>query len=135
MKVPPVRTVFYPRPHSLLCRTLYSASVFKQTLITTHFMCRILTQLSMGLPRQTLQQPRNENCIGQLSTLMLLHTARCNRQLVRSTSRSHTSRPCRLSTGGAGMDAESLADSDSHVTFLPSNLRAKRKYGYLYYLL
>jgi hypothetical protein len=63
MKVPPVRTVFYPRSPSLLCRKLYSASSFLQTHITTHFMCRILTQLSMGLPRQTLQQPRNEVCI------------------------------------------------------------------------
>jgi hypothetical protein len=61
MTVPPVRTVSYPRPHSLLCRTLYSASVFLQTLLTTHSMCRILTQLSMGLPRQTLPTTTKRN--------------------------------------------------------------------------
>jgi len=122
MKITRVRIVFYPRPPSLLCRTLYSTSVFLQTHITTHFMCRILTQLSMGLPGQTLQQPRNEVRIGQLSTLMLLATARYNRQLVRSTLRTHASLTCRLTTAGAGADAEALADSDSDVTFLPFNL-------------
>jgi hypothetical protein len=28
-----------------------------------------------------------------------------------------------LTAGGAGMDAEALADSDSDVTFMPFNLR------------
>ena len=76
----------------------------------------------MGLPGQTLQEPRNEVRIGQLSTLMLLATARYNRQLVRSTLRTHASLTCRLTTAGAGADAEALADSDSDVTFLPFNL-------------
>lgn len=84
---------------SLPCILFSTLCPNTRQLITAHFTCRILTQLSKMLPKyQILQQPCNEFCTRlQHSSCPTPHTVTC-RSPSHPAIRSRTSLQCRLRT-------------------------------------